>query len=324
MSRTFILLALVLACGCSGSETGKKNNKNKPSDNHLHLLVENIMHDLSKPNKSKFHDSFIEEFDQNRSTFFTHHSGGKGADFTWEMRSVSSSEPDTRILALKLDPEDEAGAGKGAELVSNKFTFYGTYAARLKVPDPRDVQPNVGAVVGYFTYREDNEYGLSEIDFEWLIADPQIIYVGTWTGPSGKLKRIGRIINLAQGQIYETIFREHDGSNRRILTGDQNQPETIKPIQGYDASSQFHTYGFDWYPDRIRWWMLHPATNDTIVLWDYRGSDIGIPTTYTRYRINIWHTDDWPVHTNPNSIEKPLFPFGAEVDWMSYNPFETH
>ena len=69
MSRTFILLALVLACGCSGSETGKKNNKNKPSDNHLHLLVENNMHDLSKPNKSKFHDSFIEEFDQNRSTF---------------------------------------------------------------------------------------------------------------------------------------------------------------------------------------------------------------------------------------------------------------
>jgi len=172
MSRTFILLALVLACGCSGSETGKKNNKNKPSDNHLHLLVENNMHDLSKPNKSKFHDSFIEEFDQNRSTFFTHHSGGKGADFTWEMGSVSSSEPDTRILALKLDPEDEAGAGKGAELVTNKFTFYGTYAARLKVPDPRDVQPNVGAVVGYFTYREDNEYGLSEIDFEWLIADP--------------------------------------------------------------------------------------------------------------------------------------------------------
>lgn len=323
MRRISILLTIVLMCSFSGNETGK-TNMNIHAMSRLQLQDMNYSQGMSKPDKSNFHNSFIEEFDQKSSNFFTHHTGGKGADFTWKMGTVSLTEPDTKILELMLDPEDEAGAGKGAELVSNKFTYYGTYAARLKTPDPRDIQANVGAVVGYFTYREDNEFGLSEIDFEWLIADPHIIYVGTWTGPSGELKRIGRTINLAEGQIYETIYREHDGSDRRVLTGGQNQPEVIIPIQDYDASSQFHTYGYDWYPDHIRWWMLHPATNDTIVLWDYRGSDIGIPTTYTRYRINIWHTDDWPVHTNPNSIEKPIIPFGAEVDWMSYTPFETN
>ncbi|HTF16692.1 MAG TPA: hypothetical protein VK658_01395 [Chryseolinea sp.] len=47
-------------------------------------------------------------------------------------------------------------------------------------------------MVGYFTYQIDDAFGLSEIDFEWLIADPSVIYGGTWTGPDRALKRIGR------------------------------------------------------------------------------------------------------------------------------------
>jgi hypothetical protein len=72
----------------------------------------------------------------------------------------------------------------------------------------------------------DNDPGLSEIDWEWLIADPEIIYIGTWTGPRGK-------------------------------------------------------------PERIRWWMIHPQTADTIVLWDYHGSQLGIPQNHTQYRLNF-------------------------------------
>src|SRR5678809_979955 len=80
---------------------------------------------------------------------------------------------------------DSAGAGRGPEIISNNFTYYGTYSARLKVPDVRNIQPNTGVVVGYFTYFMDSVYGLSEIDFEWLVADPSIIYIGTWTGNRG-------------------------------------------------------------------------------------------------------------------------------------------
>lgn len=71
----------------------------------------------------------------------------------------SSSETDTKVLSFKIDPEDAAGAGKGPEIILKKFTSYGTYAARLKIPDPKNIQPNVGAVVGYFTYRVDSIYG---------------------------------------------------------------------------------------------------------------------------------------------------------------------
>lgn len=315
------MIALIsMTMSCSKSGDGIIDDKIPYNDNLQDEVVK-------KPDTkvdidtALYHSTFVEQFDK-QSNYFSLVTGGKGAPFTWEMGSESLSEPGTKILLLKLDPDEEAGAGKGPEVVSKKFTYYGTYAARLKVSGSRNLQPNVGAVIGYFTYQMDNVHGLSEIDYEWLIADPQIIYVGTWTGHYGRLKRIGRTVNMATGHIYETSFREEDGSGRRALVGKQNQPEKIRPIEGFDASSQFHTYGFDWHPKRIRWWMLHPVTNDTIVIWDYQGSEVGIPTTHTRYRMNMWHTDNWPVETNPNSIEKPAIPFELEVDWISYTPSE--
>lgn len=262
--------------------------------------------------------SFREDFDGGSPIYFSYASGGNQAEFTRAFGVDSPTEPGTRVLSFKIDPNDPPGAGRGPEVISNEFTHFGTYAARLKVPDARKDQPNVGAVVGYFTYHMDSILGLSEIDFEWLIADPTVIYVGTWTGPRGALERVGRTINLATGTIYETTYRLGHQGAREPLSGLQNQPETVEAIEGYDASSQFHTYGFDWYPDRIRWWMIHPTTADTVVLWDYRGSQRGIPQHASKYRLNFWHTNNWSVVTNPNSLEKPIKPYEVEVDWMSY------
>ena len=266
--------------------------------------------------------SFSEHFSDATLRNFRWGSTGTKADFKWRSGVHSLSEPGTKVLSMKIDPDDRAGAGRGPEIISNDFTHFGSYSIRLKVPRVAEVQPNVGAVVGYFTYHMDSVYGLSEIDFEWLIADPTIIYIGTWTGPRGALKRIGRTINLAKGVIYNTEYREGHTGPRTPLTGVQSQPETIPAIEGYDASSKFYTYGFDWYPDRIRWWMLHPATAEKVVLWDYQGSQTGIPKNQTRYRMNFWHTNEWSVHTNPNSIEKPLHPYELEVDFMEYAPLK--
>lgn len=262
--------------------------------------------------------TFREDFDDRSPRYFTYASGGNQADFTRAFGVRSAIEPGTSVMSFKIDPNDPAGAGKGPEIISNDFTHYGRYAARLKVPDVRKEQPNVGAVVGYFTYHMDDVMGLSEIDFEWLIADPTVIYVGTWTGPNDALKRIGRTINLATGTIYETTYREGHQGPRTALTGLQNEPQTITPIKDYDASSQFYTYGFNWHPDRLRWWMLHPATADTVVLWDYRGSQQGIPQHKSKYRVNFWHTNSWSVVTNPKSLEKPVKPYELEVDWIKY------
>lgn len=274
----------------------------------------------SDSRKKEFHDTFKEDFSSRKSEFFRYGSTGKKAGFKSKSGIKSSEKDESKILSFKLNPKDEAGPGKGPEIISRKFTHFGTYSTRLKVPDSRAIQPNVGAVVGYFTYHDDSEKGLSEIDFEWLIADPEVIYMGTWTGESGKLKRIGRTINLAKGIIYTTEYREDHIGKSEQLSGRQNYPEKIEAIEGFDASAQFHTYGFDWHPDRIRWWILHPTTADTVVLWDYRG-ERGIPQHPSKYRMNFWHTDNWSVETNPNSLEKPGERFELEVDWMGYKPF---
>ena len=268
----------------------------------------------------KLSNSFSENFSDSTLKNFRWGSAGTKADFKWKSGVNSLTEPGTKILSMNMDPEDRAGAGRGPEIISNEFTHFGTYSTRLKVPNVKDIQPNVGAVVGYFTYHMDSIQGLSEVDFEWLIADPTIIYIGTWTGPRGQLKRIGRTINLAKGIIYNTNYREGHQGQRTPLSGAQNQPETIAAIEGYDASLKFYTYGFDWYQNRIRWWIIHPATNEKIVLWDYQGSQTGIPQNQSRYRMNFWHTNEWSVQTNPNSIEKPLHRYELEVDWMAYEP----
>jgi beta-glucanase (GH16 family) len=271
----------------------------------------------------KYHSSFVEDFSDSTSSYFRYGSTGNKSEFKYKLGVNSLTEPGTKILSFKIDPDDKAGAGRGPEIISKHFTHFGTYSTRLKVPQAKDIQPNVGAVVGYFTYHVDSIHGLSEIDFEWLLADPTVIYVGTWTGQSGELRRVGRTINLAKGIIYNTIYRENHTGFRTPLTGLQNLPETIAAIEDYDASAQFYTYGFDWYEDRIRWWMIHPTSGEKIVLWDYQGSTIGIPQHRSLYRMNFWHTKDWSVETNPQSLEKPIHPYELEVDWMSYEPFKS-
>jgi|SRR5690348_696795 len=225
----------------------------------------------------KLPGSFIEHLNKPVLHDLRYVSTGTKEAFKWQAGVVSKTEPATKELLMKIDPEDSAGAGHGPEIISNGFTSFGTYSARLKVPDVKKVQPNTGAVVGYFTYYMDSVYSLSEIDFEWLVADPSIVYIGTWTGGKGKLHRIGRTIDLVKGIIYNTIYKEGYKGTPTSFTGAQNQPETIEAIDGYDASSQFYTYGFDWYPDHITWWMIHPATGKKIILWDYRGYERGIP-----------------------------------------------
>ena len=287
-----------------------------------------------------FHGAFKEDFSGASSEYFDYNYRRTGEDFRYYPGFSSLSEEGTDVMMYRIDPEDPAGAGRGPEIISKDYTFYGSYSARIKVPDVRDVQPNVGAVVGYFTYNIDPEYGQSEIDIEWLLADPRIIYVGTWTGKRGAHNRVGRIINLATGEILETIWRSEvrhsDGTVTRVpntpFTCRQNRPAKLAPVEGYDASAQFYTYGWDWYPDRLVWWMLHPETGKKIVLWDYKGKKVfpdqpsrtGVPCLKSKYRLNFWHTNNWPVETNPASIEKPLYPYELEIDWMAYTPFDKY
>ena len=270
--------------------------------------------------RNEYHGRFVEDFNKQTSKYFNAKLRDSDVDNHYFPSVNSSLEKGTKVILLNIDPEDDAGPRYCPEIISEKFTHFGVYSTRLKIPDVTEIQPNIGAVVGYFTYFMDSIAGLSEIDFEWLLADPEIIYIGTWTGGNDNLLRIGRTINLAKGLIYNTSLEYNDIIHP--LSDMLNQPETIQPVENYNAASQFYTYGFDWHPDRIKWWVIHPTTADTIVLWDYSGSSVGIPQRKSLYRLNFWHTNNWAVVTRPNSTEKPLYHYELEIDWMSYSPYK--
>ena len=145
----------------------------------------------------------------------------------------------------------------------------------------------------------------------------------------GNLQRVGRTINLAKGQILYTNYRSyHDGNKNHNFANDDDaalSPRTIPAISGYDASKQFYVYGFDWFPDRLTWWIEHPETGEKVILWDYQGTTpnfSGIPQPPTTYMMNFWHTNDWSVDTNPQSKQAPKYPYCLEVDWMKYEPYD--
>ena len=277
---------------------------------------------------SRFMRPFTENFSASKPDNF----GTSGSALRYYCGVPSLSELGSDVLLMRINPSDPAGAGRGPEISTPKMTHFGTYSARIRVPDVKAVQPNIGVVVGYFTYRYTRGFGLSEIDFEWLIADPTLIYIGTWTSDPNNvnnLQRVGRTLNLATGEILYTNYRSyHDGNRNHNFDSSDDaalSPRTIPAITGYDASKQFYVYGFDWYPNRLTWWIEHPDTGEKIILWDYQGTTpnfSGIPQPPTTYLLNYWHTNDWSVDTNPRSKEAPKYPYFLEVDWMKYEPYD--
>ena len=115
----------------------------------------------------KFHKKFIEHFNKPTSEYFTQNGGSRRTSTQMRYIPATSSfcETDTKVMMMRFDPTDPAGAGRGPEICSKHYTSYGRYSARIRIPDVTAVQPNVGAVVGYFTYNMEKEKGLSEIDW---------------------------------------------------------------------------------------------------------------------------------------------------------------
>jgi len=258
---------------------------------------------------------------------------------TWTNGIESEIESETNVMRLTLHPDNDANPWQGPNFTSKNLTFFGRYSARIKIPSVEN-QPQVGGVVGFFTYyndlyndelpKDENENGISdnsEVDFEWLIANPQVVYMTAWTDQeeNGTCRSISRTVNLATGQILNTYYSEKVGAwpPTQQLTGAENQPQTIRPITEFDASKNFYVYGFDWKTDNIRWWIIDPNDeSDTIVLWNYRGNaEVGnsrISQKPAFVMFNFWHTNNWSAHGKPNSTQKPESEFYAEFDWIRY------
>ena len=67
------------------------------------------------------HERFVENFDSPVSRYFTAKLRKNVIDNRYFQGVDSLSEKGTKIMLLRLDPEDSAGSGRGTEIISEKF-----------------------------------------------------------------------------------------------------------------------------------------------------------------------------------------------------------
>lgn len=272
---------------------------------------------------------FKEDFSEKSSGFLKFAPKSNGDDFRYYSGHPSLSENNTKIMMMRVDPTDGEGWGKGPQVTTKDYTFYGSYSSRMRVPNTKKAQKNLGGVVGLYTYDTDEEFGQTEIDIELRISDPTIIYLSAWTGKGAELNRISRTINLATGTIIDCSYGTGT-TEKGKLTDAQNMPATISAISDFDASKKFHTYGFDWKPDRITWWIIPGGKTEKVILWDYEGKELfpesnapaGIPVIPAYCTSSFWHSTTRLADKLTNAKEAPKYPFELEIDWMTYEPFE--
>jgi Glycosyl hydrolases family 16 len=242
---------------------------------------------------------------------------------------ADSAASDGRIVQLTIPANPAAGTSGGPNLQSGQTYGFGTYEARFKTSDCSS-QPNTGMVSGFFTFfnngTDQNGNGIadnSEIDFEWLCAEPNVMWLTQWTDYQDSplaMKRIFRELDLASGTVRQTCYSEGFGACTQNLTGSatEGSPTSITPIPGYNSATAYYTYGFTWLSNRLTWYVLN-ASGQKITLWDYQGPASRITQREAYFMFNTWYTNSWPPTTNAAAIQAPNSPRSMKIDWAKYS-----
>ena len=141
-------------------------------------------------------------------------------------------------------------------------------------------------------------YGYYETSMQPIKNDGVVSSFFTYTGPSDNnpwdeidIEILGKDTTKVQFNYYTNGVGNH---------------EYMYDL-GFDASEGYHTYGFDWQPDHITWYVDGKAV--------YTATE-NIPSTAGRIMVNTWNginVDDW---LNPFDGKTPLT---AHYQWITYN-----
>ncbi len=141
-------------------------------------------------------------------------------------------------------------------------------------------------------------YGYYETSMQAIKNDGVVSSFFTYTGPSDNnpwdeidIEILGKDTTKVQFNYYTNAVGNH---------------EYMYDL-GFDASEGFHTYGFDWQPDHIAWFVDGKEV--------YRATD-NIPSTPGKIMMNTWPgitVDEW---LNPFNGNTPLT---ARYQWVTYN-----
>lgn len=229
---------------------------------------------------------------------------------------------DGKALKLQLDAYPGIGPSKGVEIASNYMAYqYGTFGTRMRTANCAGPD-RLGVVTGVLTYSPDhsdaNGNGLpdnDEIDFEVLCGQPEVVWMSLWTDYdelTDTPRKISRAVNLRTGEvIYNCYLLTWLGSCEPLVAG-ENDPAAVTPVPGFDAAKQFHSYTFEWQPNRVRFHATD-VNGKRLLLWDYQGPTSRIPQKTSMFLQNVWHTATWDPFNGP-ARNQPTAHTAAYID----------
>ena len=142
------------------------------------------------------------------------------------------------------------------------------------------------------------QYGYYETSMQAIKNDGVVSSFFTYTGPSD---------NNPWDEIdIEILGKDTTQVQFNYYTNGQGKHEKMYSL-GFDASQGFHTYGFDWQPDHITWYVDGKAV--------YTAND-NIPRTAGKIMMNTWPgrgVDEWLNRFNGRT------PLTAYYQWVTYN-----
>ena len=141
-------------------------------------------------------------------------------------------------------------------------------------------------------------YGYYETSMQAIKNDGVVSSFFTYTGPSD---------NNPWDEIdIEILGKDTTKVQFNYYTNSQGKHEYMYDL-GFDASQGYHTYGFDWQPDHIAWFVDGKEV--------YRATD-NIPSTPGKIMMNTWPGRDVDEWLKPFDGKTPLT---ARYRWVTYN-----
>lgn len=168
--------------------------------------------------------------------------------------------------------------------------------------DDHDSNPSTPLVSGSLRSQQTFRYGYYEARFKTSNVPGTITGFFLYTGPSA-------------GTPHDEIDIEIKGDNPTKIQvnywTDGVEHPTVLDL-GFDASAEFHTYGFRWLPNAIEWYV------DGELLHSENGMSGTLPITPGQIFFNFWATTGampWS-----SDFDETNAPASVNVKYIAYNP----
>lgn len=187
-----------------------------------------------KPKEHKYtdvalHSAFTQTFDSKDYSVFTPNIKEDTPDLRYYPAFPSWNEKGTSLLMLRMDPKDPSGMNQAIAINSNEHCFYGSYSVRMRLPNIKAVQPNIGVNVIFTLNELDDKNGYSTIELMQKMADPATLILSSTKGT------------------------------------ERNTEKVKDPVSSFKPCEAYYTYGFDWHADKIIWWIKGSADRQVIL-----------------------------------------------------------